>query len=255
MDARPALGSQSNDVARLTREVAEALAFDQPLMLVEQMDALVQAHGEYRLRPLMPSDDALRCLAQHRIRIDVPSSYPDEEPVVTMLDRSLPRGSAHHIDSTGICCVTAFDVWRLISPDTSFKAYLAGPLRNFFLSHLVRKHDGIWPFDEWSHDILGLVEAVATEIIGCAPVARTVRTILRRHANEEKIDPNMRCPCRSGRNLANCCGRGWGGFKYPVSGREARHLLYRIEGRPLNLDPDATSRFLRRHRPQPRRHR
>lgn len=255
MDARPDLGSRSPDGVRVSREVAEALAFDQPLMQVQQMGTVLRAQGEYRLRPLIHSDDALRCLARHRIRIEVASCYPDKEPVVTMLDRSLPRGSAHHIDAAGVCCVTTFDVWRLTSHDTSFKAYLAGPLRNFFLSHVVRKHDGIWPFEEWSHEVLGMVEAVAAEIIGCEPVARTVRTILRRHANGETIGPNMQCPCRSGLSLDRCCGRGWAGLKFPISGSDARRLLHRIEGRPSDLGPAATSSFLRRNRPGPRRRR
>ena len=255
MDARPAPGSQHPDVLRVRREVSEAIAFQQPLMQIHQMGSTVRAQGEYLLRPEILGDDPLRCLARHRIRIDIAGSYPDEEPVVTVLDRSLPRGSANHIDTTGVCCVTTFDVWRLTSQDTSFKAYLAGPLRNFFLSHLVRKHDGVWPFKDWSHDILGMVESVAEEIIGCDPVARTVRTLLRRHANNDSIDPSMRCPCRSGRTLDRCCGQGWVGFRCPVSGSDARRLLHRIEGRPSNLDPVAISRFLRRNRPDPRRHR
>lgn len=255
MDARLGLGFRSPDVALVRREVDNAIAFDQPLMRVQQMGPTVRAQGEYRLRPLIPSNDALRCLARHRIRIDVAGSYPDEEPVVTVLDRSLPRGPAHHIDIAGICCVTTFDVWKLTSQDTSFNAYLAGPLRNFFLSHLVRKHDGVWPFDEWSHDLLGMVEAVAAEIIGCDPVARTVRALLRRHANDGSIDPSMRCPCRSGRKLDRCCGQAWAGFRYPISRSDARRLLHRIEGRPSDLDPVAISRFLRRNRPDPRRRR
>lgn len=219
------------------------------------MGPSVRAKGEYRLRPTVPGNDALRCLARHRISIDVSGSYPDVEPVVTILDRSLPRGPAHHIDAADICCVTTFDVWRLTSQDTSFKAYLAGPLRNFLLSHLVRKHDGVWPFDEWSHDLLGMVEAVAAEIIGCDPVARTVRTLLRRHANDEKIDPGMRCPCRSGQRLYMCCGRGWAGFRCSISASDARRLLHRVEGRPCDLDHGEISRFLRRNRPDPRRRR
>lgn len=255
MDVRPARGSKSHDVLRVRREVTEALAFDQPLMQIQQMENTLRAQGEYRLRPLIIAEDALRCLARHRIRIEVANSYPHEEPVVTMLDWSLPRGHQNHIDAAGICCITTFDIWRITSHDTSFKAYLEGPLRNFFLSHLVRKHDGIWPFDEWSHDALGMVEAVAVEIIGCQPIARTIRTILRQHANGQKINPNMRCPCRSGQNLDKCCGRGWAGFRYPISGSDARLLLHRIEGRPSNLDPAEISSFLRRHRPDSRRRR
>ena len=215
----------------------------------------MRAQGEYRLRTAISGDDALRCLARHRISIDVAGSYPEEEPVVTMLDRSLARGPAHHIDTAGVCCVTTFDVWRLTAADTSFKAYLAGPLRNFFLSHVVRKHDGVWPFDEWSHDVLELVEAVAAEIIKCEPVARTVRTLLRRHADGARIAPGMRCPCRSGRNLDRCCGHGWVGFRRSITGPEARRLLHRIEGRPSDLDPAATSTFHRRNRPDPRHRR
>jgi hypothetical protein len=240
---------------RVRREVEEAIAFDQPLMQVGQIGPTVRARGEYRLRLKIPGDDALRCLARHNISIDVAGSYPEEEPVVIILDRSLPRGPAHHIDATGVCCVTTFDVWRLTAADTSFNAYLAGPLRNFFLSHVVRKHDGVWPFDEWSHDVLGLIEAIAAEIIGCAPVARTVRTLLRRYADGSKIELNMRCPCRSGRAFDGCCGDAWIGFRRPIPASEARRLLHRIEGRPSDLDPTMTSRFLRRNRPNPRRRR
>jgi hypothetical protein len=232
----------------LLGEVRDALYADQPYLDIAIQDEAVVVEGTYLLLPTLPTYRDRGPLAEHRIRIEIPTDYPATEPRVTMLDDSVPRHDSFHCSSAGVCCVTVFETWVVTQKDPSIGAFLQGPLRNFFLGQMLRQKGKDWPFDEWDHGIDGWIDAVA-ELIGCRPRKVEVRNVLERRRKDLPLDMEAGCPCGGRLSARECCGPSLQDFWSKASAKTAETWLCRL----VNLTPRLTPRELQRriHRNRP----
>ena len=96
-------GEQSS----LLRAIECAVYREQPNLRVDAIDDGIRVEGEYLLLASDEQNRASGPLARHMISIKTSWSYPDAEPVVTILDASLPRGDRYHISPNGVCCIVS----------------------------------------------------------------------------------------------------------------------------------------------------
>lgn len=238
-----------NDAVKtLLRDVKDALYVDQPYLDISIQDEAVVVEGTYLLLAQLPAYRDRGPLAQHRIRITIPADYPATEPTVTMLDDSIPKTARFHCSSDGICCITVFETWVVTQKNPTIGAFLDGPLRNFFLSQLLRQKGEDWPFNEWDHGVDGWIDAVA-EFIGCRPRKVEVGNVLERRREDLPLDMAASCPCGGGLSAQECCGPSLQDFWTKVSAKTAEAWLRRLVELTPKLSPRELQRKIHRNRP------
>lgn len=232
----------------LLREVKDALHVDQPFLEIAIRDEAVVVEGTYLLLAKLPAYQDRGPLAEHRIRIEIPANYPAIEPKVMMQDDSIPWRESFHCSSRGVCCITVFETWAVSQNDPSIGAFLEGPLRNFFLSQLLRQRGKDWPFDEWGHGVDGWIDAVA-ELIGCRPRKTEIRNVLERRRDDDPLDMAAGCPCGGRLSAKDCCGPALQDFWTQVSAETAEGWLRRLVDLTPKLTPHELQRRIHRNRP------
>lgn len=135
------------------------------------------------------------------VRIIVPEDYPKSEPKVTETANRIPPNSDRH-NSGGVCCICVWEAWRAEAPDTSFDAFLKGPVANYFLSQFIFEKTRKWPFGEEQHYKPGLLDAFARSL-GVQSDESLVRRYLRLLARG-KLKSRWACPCGSGVEISHC---------------------------------------------------
>lgn len=240
-----------NDILRrLLADVKNAIYDDQPYLNVVMRGQSIIVEGTYLLIPTLSEHLDREPLANHNLRIEISPDYPKVEPQVTMLDRSIPWDDRYHCSKTGVCCITVFESWAASSIDPSVKGYLKGPLRNFFLSQLLKKQGKDWPFGEWAHGDVGFIAAIA-DIIGCPPRRNHVINILRWHAGspEGVMEESTPCPCESGKTIFNCCSTELERFRTRISAVTADAWLTRFLELTSSRTPLDIQREIHKNRP------
>ena len=232
----------------LLRDVRDVLYVDQPYLDIAIKGEAVVVEGTYLLLAKLPAYRDRGPLAEHRIRIEIPADYPTTEPKVTMLDHSIPRRDSFHCSAGGVCCITVFETWVVTQKDPSIGAFLEGPLRNFFLSQLLRQNGKDWPFDEWDHGVDGWIDAVA-ELMGCRPRKTEVRNVLERRREDDPLDMGAGCPCGSRISANECCGSSLQDFWTQVSAETAEAWRHRLVDLTPRLSPRELQRKIHKNRP------
>jgi hypothetical protein len=136
----------------LLEDVGSAIAADQPDLCATGVDGVVQVRGSYAVR------DGGVFLDRYQIEIRVPRDYPKNVPVVEEIGGRIPRTADRHISADGTACLLVPEEW-LLAGDQSFKAFLNGPMKNFFLGQILVEAGKPWPFGQRSHGYEGLIEA------------------------------------------------------------------------------------------------
>lgn len=238
----------SKALNNLLREVRDALYVDQPFLDIAIEDEVVVVEGTYLLLAKLPDYRDRGPLAEHRIRIEVQADYPVAEPKVTMLDDSIPKREDFHCSPKGVCCITVFETWVVTHHDPTIGAFLDGPLRNFFLSQLLRQRGRDWPFEEWGHGVDGWIDAVA-EFIGCRPRKTEVRNVLKFRCENDRLDMGAGCPCGARASAKECCGLSLQDFWAQVSADMAEVWLRRLDELTSKLSHQEIQRIIHRNRP------
>jgi hypothetical protein len=178
----------------LLEEVRSAIAAGQPNLRAIIVNDVVQVRGSYVVR------DGNVVLDRYQVEIRFPSNYPKATPVVEEIGGRIPRTLDRHINDDGTACLLVPEEWLLAS-DQSFRAFLAGPMKNFFLGQFLVEAGEPWPFGQRSHGYEGLLEAYM-ELLGINNSARVVAYFdcLRR----KELKGHFECPCGSRKRLRNC---------------------------------------------------
>jgi hypothetical protein len=178
----------------LLEEVCRAIAADQPDLRVSIVDGAVQVRGSYAVR------DSGVVLDHYQVAIRFPRDYPKTVPVVEEIGGRIPRITDRHISGDGTACLLVPEEW-LLAGDQSFRAFLDGPIRNFFLGQILVEAGKPWPFGERSHGYDGLIESYM-DLLAITDPARVIAyfNCLRRKALKGHFD----CPCGSNKRLRNC---------------------------------------------------
>lgn len=183
-------------------EVKATIAFDQPKLnaVRDGRDIIVQ--GSLLLVEDDDSASPAGPISEFDVKIVIDDRYPKQEPRVFEVGERIPRCADRHINPDGACCVTIWEDWLLRADDTSFAAFMNGPLREFFLGQYWFERTGKWPFGERPHYEDGLVEAFA-DVLGISQKKKDVIYYLRLLAQPWPKGHWM-CPCGSGHILRHC---------------------------------------------------
>jgi hypothetical protein len=187
-------GAWFEQTPALLEEVRRAIAADQADLRATIVEGAVQVRGSYAVR------DGGVVLDRYQVEIRFPRDYPKTVPVVEEIGGRIPRITDRHISADGTACLLVPEEW-LLAGDQSFRAFLDGPVKNFFLGQLLVEAGKPWPFGERSHGYDGLIESYM-ELLGITDRTRVIAYFdcLRRKALKGHFD----CPCGSNKRLRNC---------------------------------------------------
>lgn len=151
--------------------------------------------------PVLGADQEI--IDRFRVRIELPSSYPRDLPIVRETGGRIPWTEDRHINPDGTACaMMPEERYRVWPTGSTLRDFLDGSLRNFFLGQLARERGDPWPFGEWSHGEQGFLEFVYSEL------ETTDRDLVVRFmlvVSKDQVNFRVRCPCRSGRLIRECC--------------------------------------------------
>jgi hypothetical protein len=178
----------------LLEEVRSAIVAGQPDLHEIIVDGVVQLRGAYAVR------DGSTILDRYQVEIRFPPDYPRDLPIVEEIGGRIPRVPDRHISSDGTACLLVPEEW-LLAADQSFRVFLDGPMKNFFLGQLLVEVGKPWPFGERQHGYEGLVQAYM-EVLGISDATRVIAYFdcLRKKAIRGHHD----CPCGSNKRLRYC---------------------------------------------------
>lgn len=180
----------------LRSEIERHLADTQPGLRVRLDDTgRLLATGSYGI----PGVDSSH--ARYAIQILFPQDYPEDVPTVREIGGRITPSPERHVNHDGTACLMVPEAWLALSEDTSFSAFMAGPVRNFFIGQSLVELGQPWPHGERSHGKAGVREAFS-ELFGVNEepamhryLAYLQRTIIKGHWS---------CPCGSGEPLRRC---------------------------------------------------
>lgn len=139
------------------------------------------------------------------ILVVIPDDFPNSVPKVYEYGGKLRKTPDDHFNQgDGSACLFAqperYEKWP---PGSGIRDFLNGPVREFFFSQAYWELNNRWPFDEWSHGDLGILEYYANffEIENLAAVGRLLEL-----ATMPKIYRQWRCPCNNKPRLKTCHG-------------------------------------------------
>jgi len=143
-----------------------------------------------------------RVLDRYSVEIEIPPDYPRSWPIVREVGGRIPRTSDCHINPDGSACLFLPDEASIKLPkDLSFRNFLDGPVRNFFIGQSLVELNQPWPSGERPHGAAGILEFYR-ELLGTQDLA-IVRKYLE-YLGKKEIKGHWPCPCGSGRKLRKC---------------------------------------------------
>jgi hypothetical protein len=141
-------------------------------------------------------------LDRYPVEIELLADYPDSIPVVREVGGRIPHTPDYHMSSKGEACLFLLDErWQAYPNGTTFREFLNGPVRNYFLGQSLFRLTGEWPFGQRGHGAEGIREYY-TELLGTSEVRVIVRYL--ECLSAKKIKGHWPCPCGSGKRLRDC---------------------------------------------------
>lgn len=202
----------------LVGDIKSALAELQPALDIVSFGAPMVIEGTFYINSSDGPVDS------YQVRIELKKGFPNFEPLVFETAGRIPKISGRHINLGGDCCITVWEAWLATAAELTFRAFLCGPMHEYFLNQYFFEKTGEWRLGERSHGTKGLVEAFS-EVLG----VDADRAIVVRYLRSLAIKPkgHLPCPCGSGKILRSCH-------------RNELHKLY------ADVGPDLASRMLKR---------
>ncbi|WP_240602819.1 SEC-C metal-binding domain-containing protein [Paracoccus endophyticus] len=181
----------------LFSEVQQAVDRHQPELTASRTDNLIILEGLFVVSgPDGPFDS-------YQIKAGITAGFPAEEPVVFEEGGRIPRIADRHVfPKDGNCCLGVWEEWLLRAPDHRFETFFTGLMHDYFVSQTYYEVNGVWPFGERSHGMLGVLEAYA-DLLGIALDAKIISDHLLL-LSRQQIKGHALCPCGSGRRLRQC---------------------------------------------------
>lgn len=158
------------------------------------------------------------------VKIKFPLNYPKGLPQVFEVAGRIPHIANAHVNrETGEACLFVPDErWRVWPIGSSFRQFLDGPIRTWFLGQIEVAAGRPWPFGEWAHGHEGLAQyyegIFCTESLDRA-IAFTECLV------PKKIKGHVPCPCGSGERLARCHWALVKRYRSRIGREQAAHSL------------------------------
>lgn len=183
-----------------SRELEADVSFFQPKLSVKKYRKDFVLSGKFVVSDGASEDGPL---AEFDVAIFVPSEFPDIEPTVWETAGKLPKDIDRHTYAETACCTCVWEEWLAQNPAPTFRAYLEGPVYNFFLSQLYFEEFAEWPFGERKHGIDGIVQA-ASNILDLQELTLDAAITYMRVLSASQLKGHFDCPCGSGSKLRSC---------------------------------------------------
>ena len=208
-------------------EVTATIAFDQPKLGALQDGSNIVVRGSYLLLEERHSAIPDGPISEFDIRIILAENFPEQEPKVYEVGERIPRCLDRHMNSGGECCLTVWEHWLACTLDQSFRAFLNGPVKEFFLGQYWFEKTGEWPFGQRTHFEKGLEEAYADAL----RIANNRESIISYLKVLSKDWPkgHWPCPCGSGRPLRACHRNDMMALRTRIRPALAIRMLQRLE--------------------------
>jgi len=146
-------------------------------------------------------------IRRYDIRIEIPDDFPDCPPKVFETGGSIPLERDYHINTVGnggdnSACLFVqperFEKWPV---GAGIRDFLKGPVKEFFFSQAYKKCTGKWPFGQWSHGVVGIIEFYANRL----NIDRLDAIIeMLDYCTLPKLYRQWKCPCGSGKRVTAC---------------------------------------------------
>jgi hypothetical protein len=162
------------------------------------------------------------------IEIAFPEDYPDSVPVVREIGGRIPWFEDRHVNPTGDACPIVPEEWLLRPDHDSILAFLAGPVRNFFIGQILVERGDDWPFGQRDHGKKGVVQSYA-EIVG-ARDEPAIRLYLE-YASRDRLKGHWECPCGSKQKVRNCHIESVQAVRQRIKPWIAKRMLGRLNGK------------------------
>ncbi|MEM5491846.1 SEC-C domain-containing protein [Hoeflea sp. AS16] len=181
----------------LLTDVQQAVDIHQPELAVSSTDTFIVLEGLFVVSgPEGPFD-------AYQVKVLITAGFPTENPVVFEQGGRIPRTVNRHVfPEEGSCCLGVWEEWLLTAPDHRFETFLTGPMQDYFISQTYFEANGMWPFGERSHGMLGVVEAYS-DLLEVPQDAKIIVAYLNL-LSLSQIKGHQLCPCGSGRRLRHC---------------------------------------------------
>lgn len=150
---------------------------------------------------------ASKFIRSFQIRMQIPDDYPQGVPRVFEIGGEIPPIPDRHINPDRTACLFAPPQrWEKWPPNLGMKEFLEGPVREFFFSQAYFELEKKWPFGEWQHGNVGVVEYYLLKL-----ELKTVDQLreLLRYLSYSSAARQWKCPCDHSKRLKQC---HWGKF-------------------------------------------
>lgn len=209
------------------RGLEAALLFRQPDLEFSESEKYLRASGRFHIYETV---DGSNVLDSFDVVFCFERSFPENEPYIAETGKRLPRDIDRHVYPWGQCCTCIWPQWRGTVKDLTVKAFVDGPVRDFFLSQLYFEQHKTWPFGEWRHGRSGLIQA-AKSMLGLDGQdlnERQLRAYMSA-ATAKSIKGHWACPCGSGKRLRDCHREQVEALNRKVSKLDVRLLMNDIK--------------------------
>jgi hypothetical protein len=144
----------------------------------------------------------------YNLRIVVPSLFPKEIPIVTELDRKIPRDNKHHINETDdtLCLGSPLRLLFKLSKNPSLTGFGENILVPYLyaISHQ-RLYGGKLPADELAHGAEGIINDYCDLLKLKTP--EQIRSALKLLGTKRRLANKKPCPCNCGSRYGKCAYR------------------------------------------------
>lgn len=162
-----------------------------------------------------------------KVAITIPPTFPHDVPIIRETANRIPHTADWH--NPGDLCVIVPEEWLIDSRSGSVLEFIRGPVRDFFIGHLLAEAGYGRPLGERDHGLSGLLQAYG-EWFGTTD-RKTVSRYLE-CLSHERIKGHWPCPCGSQRRIRNCHGESIRTIQTRVSSGIARKALARLKAYP-----------------------
>lgn len=136
------------------------------------------------------------------IELHVADDHPQSPPIVFETGNKIPKDFEHFMAAGNLCLGAPVEVRRRFAQHRTLIHFINDQVIPYLFAYSFKRDHGKLPFDELAHGHTGLLQYYAGHF-GTDPI--TAMKFLKCLA-DDLAPPASRCPCRSGRKLAECHG-------------------------------------------------
>lgn len=182
-------------------------------------------------------------IIDYDIKIVLNNDYPYSVPKVWEISNKIEKTKDRHFNQPDhdACLFVPPERWEQWPIGASFTDFLNGPVKAFFFSQAFYDYKGKWPFGEWSHGLLGVLEYYALKL-GFQKIAFIKQGL--QLALLPKLQRQWKCPCNNKTRLIRCHGIKITSLKEILPMSEIKDAINMLENITLEYDLEKLNAYL-----------